>query len=146
MTLMERIWSRVKRGAADECWLWTGATNDKGYGFAWMDGRSVRVHRVVFEQENGPIPLGFEPLHSCDNPPCCNPGHLVLGTHAQNVADMATKLRSTHGERNPSSRFKESDIRMIRSGGDARDLARIYGTTPTYIRQIQRKIVWKHVT
>ena len=56
----------------------------------------LQVHRVAWECHHAqPIPEGFILLHSCDNPRCCNPNHLVLGTHKDNTHDMMSKGRAS---------------------------------------------------
>jgi hypothetical protein len=77
--------------------------------------RIVLVHRVAWELTNGPIPLGQCVLHRCDNPPCCNPKHLFLGTQDDNMADMASKGR---GVGRPKISDTEADeIRSLRQNG-----------------------------
>lgn len=97
--LEERFWSKVdKSGGPAACWPWTASVDPKGYGqFAYADGtrRSGRAHRVAWILANGPISAGMSVCHSCDNPPCCNPAHLWLGTNADNVADRVRKGRSS---------------------------------------------------
>lgn len=100
-SLAERFWARVDRRGADECWPWTGARVDgrkpyaKRYGVlrrGATDGcRRVTAHRLAYELLVGPIPAGLHVLHTCDNPPCCNPAHLWIGTHADNMADRKAK-------------------------------------------------------
>lgn len=94
--LAERFEERVDRsGGPDACHPWTG-TLSGGYGRIGEGGRGCRIlytHRVAWELANGPIPDGLDVLHACDNPPCCNVRHLSLGTHADNMADMAAKGR-----------------------------------------------------
>ena len=96
-TLAERIWRRIDRsGGPDACWPWIGPRDAKGYGRL----SCLRVHREVWKLVNGPIPPGMHVLHNCpggDNPPCCNPHHLWLGTTQQNSADMVAKERQARG-------------------------------------------------
>ena len=91
-TPAEILIDRVDRSSTpDQCWPWTGPTLRDGYGQFNVGGTSYRAHRVAWELTNGPIPDGLEVLHACDNPPCCNPAHLSVGTHAENVADAKRK-------------------------------------------------------
>jgi hypothetical protein len=75
------------------CWVWSGATNRKGYGVYIFRGKYVGAHRVAWTLFRGPIPDGLFVLHRCDNPPCLNPDHLFLGTHNDNMIDMVLKGR-----------------------------------------------------
>lgn len=93
----ELLWRQVERGDEGECWEWQGSTNEHGYGRVKVGGRPGPVqlaHRVAWELINGAIPDGLCILHACDNPPCCNPSHLFLGTKADNTADMIAKGRA----------------------------------------------------
>lgn len=83
------------------CRLWDrGHATNNGYGRVNLrrpEGgfRGVLMHRLVWEQANGPIPAGLCVMHSCDTPLCVELAHLSLGTHADNMADMARKGRSS---------------------------------------------------
>jgi hypothetical protein len=79
------------------CWLWTGSVNADGYAQVRRDGRTWPVHRLVWEEANGPIPDGKYVCHVCDTPPCCNPDHLFLGSQQANVTDMIEKGRFKGG-------------------------------------------------
>lgn len=79
------------------CLEWTGGRGPRGYGKIMVAGEHLRTHRVAWELANGPIPDGLWVLHRCDNPPCCDVGHLWLGTHVDNQADKAAKGRSSNG-------------------------------------------------
>ncbi len=91
--MTEKFWSRVdKSGGANACWPWTGSRLPTGYGQVYQaGGQRLLAHRTAWELENGPIPDGMRVLHHCDNPPCCNPGHLFLGTDADNMNDRDQK-------------------------------------------------------
>lgn len=83
-------WDETNRG----CWEWRGRRNDLGYAVMKSRGKQVRVHRVMWEMHNGPIPDGLVVRHKCDNPPCVNPNHLEIGSHLDNMEDMKTRGRS----------------------------------------------------
>lgn len=103
-TEISRFWSRVDRRGPDECWQWTGATDSHGYGQLTIHNRHVGAHRLAYTFTVGSIPAGLCICHTCDNPPCCNPAHLFIGTMSDNLRDCAQKGRNgaqSHPERRP---------------------------------------------
>ena len=112
----ERFWARVRKG--DGCWEWAASRNACGYGTVnvRMGEQAVRLaHRLAWVLVNGPIPDGLHVLHRCDNPPCCNPAHLFLGTHADNMRDAAEKGRTTilYGANNPQHKLSAETAALI---------------------------------
>jgi hypothetical protein len=94
---IELFWEQVDTSAGpDGCWEWQGARNKKGYGHFSLDGDNA-AYRIAYRLVKGEITPGMRILHSCDNPPCCNPCHLSQGTHLDNMHDKIAKGRQWRG-------------------------------------------------
>ena len=93
-TLIERLLEKVVVNDVTDCWEFIGGKNNLGYGMV-RDGKKMRTaHRVSYEEHNNTkIPKHLVTMHSCDNPCCCNPQHLSLGTRSDNTKDMISKGR-----------------------------------------------------
>lgn len=87
----------VRKGKPDECWVFTGQTNRERYGMYSYRSQNHMAHRFAYEKEIGPIAEGLFVLHTCDNPPCCNPAHLMPGTPLDNVQECIERGRHTVG-------------------------------------------------
>ncbi len=93
--IADRLAERLEQ-ADGGCLVWTGNRDAKGYGRlrrSGANGEYVGAHRAAWEVANGRIPSGMYVCHRCDNPPCCNPAHLFLGTPLDNVRDCVEKGR-----------------------------------------------------
>jgi hypothetical protein len=148
-SIAERFLKFYKPGPPDKCWQWTGTIHHRGYGVIGDNkNRQYLAHRLAYEHANGPIPEGLYVCHTCDNPPCCNPAHLFVGTDADNQADKARKGRSTHGAKSRSAKLTESDVRIIRSlypGMSQQAIADRFHVNQTIVSDIVRRVTWKRL-
>lgn len=94
-----RFWSKIHRSTNIECWEWTAYRTPDGYGRIKVSGRMLLAHRVAWMFEFGPIPEGLCVCHRCDNPKCCNPHRLFLGTQLDNMRDATRKGRTLPNRR-----------------------------------------------
>ena len=96
----ERFWSKVTKRGKDECWLWTGSTNLKGYGVFRYKQRNYMAHRLTYELLVGSIPEALTLDHLCRNHPCTNPDHLEPISNKDNIlrgmGRAALNARKTH--------------------------------------------------
>lgn len=81
--LPERFWVKVDKSG--DCWLWTGATNQSGYGRIGWEGKVAYAHRLVYMDEYGDIPKGLEIDHLCRVRGCVRVGHMELVTRRENL-------------------------------------------------------------
>ncbi len=155
-SLEQRFWSKVdKSGGLDACWLWTAASQVKGYGRFYMTARRLEgAHRVAFMLSGRDLVPGMDVCHACDNPPCVNPKHLFLGTRSENMldAEMKSRLPTTKnfkGEQHPKAVLTVATVREIRAtpkNVTSRALAAIYGVSRSTVQQVRRFESWRHVS
>lgn len=144
--LAEKFWEKVNISGPNDCWNWFAkAKTDFGYG-RMTHGRGVHLksHRISWFLTNGEIPAGMCVCHKCDNPACCNPNHLFLGTKKDNSQDMKAKNRMVlppvkAGEKHHNSKIPSSDLPYVRSGVlTRRQFAKKYGVSYQTIYRIQK--------
>jgi hypothetical protein len=148
-----RFWNKVDTSGAGECWPWLGAKKPGGYGNVRIDGTYLVAHRVAFEiATNIKIPQGLVAMHLCDNPSCCNPAHLVLGTQKANVGDMLLKCREyragiARGVRNGNAKLTEAEASEIRGlckeGLSQSHVGKQFGVSQTTISNIINNKTWR---
>ncbi|MEL6237055.1 MAG: HNH endonuclease, partial [Pseudomonadota bacterium] len=125
-----------------------------GYGGILIDKRNKPAHRVAYELYVGPIPEGMHVCHTCDVRACVNPSHLFLGTHAENMHDMAKKGRrkgicGQRGEQHGSCRLNAEQVLAIREaakrGVRQGDIAVHFGISQPTVSDIVRGKRWRHL-
>lgn len=125
------------------CWEWTGRRHSHGYGL--LDG--VYAHRIAFELHYGRA-LGRDThvCHTCDNPPCVNPTHLFVGTHADNMTDMAKKLRVRTAKLTPDAiRYIRENYKCHHRTFGAIPLGKRFGVNRQAIERVAHGRGWSHV-
>ena len=107
--------THIETKGANECWPATGGGyNKKGWHVSFKaSGTRHMAHRAAWIAENGPIPGKLFVLHRCDNPKCCNPRHLFLGTQADNARDMWAKGRGNAVGVLPGTKTGPSPFRRL---------------------------------
>ena len=135
-----RFWRKVLRLGPDECWPWQAGADPRGYGRFFHDGRLDWAHRVAYETLWGAgSAQGWQIRHRCDNPPCCNPRHLLRGTHADNMNDAKVRRKSARGERHGSSKLTDAQVLMIRASElPPSTLAKMFKVTTVTIWRIRK--------
>ena len=147
------LWSKVDKKSDNECWNWLGFKNKLGYGRTWINDKGYYAHRVIYNLAypnvitlNAPKSnddIGFL-LHTCDNPSCCNPKHLFVGTHLDNMRDKVAKGRSPNfsGDKGPRCKLSMSQAKEIRelrkSGISAKELAIKFNISLASIKTLLR--------
>lgn len=139
-----RFMEKAGRSESDDsCWEWTASLTHDGYGRFTYLAKQALAHRFSYWLFVGDISKEIKVCHTCDNPKCCNPKHLFLGTNADNLRDMAEKGRSTHGEKNPNRKLASSQIMEILNDDRKHGkIAEQYGVTRSQISGIKRGTSW----
>lgn len=139
-----RFWSNIDKKDGQECWLWTSTKDKDGYGkfkIRVKDKRfSYMAHRICYYLTNNFIVHNLIVRHTCDNPSCCNPSHLILGTYKDNSDDRRKRNRTFK---------KHSDeivikIHQLRSQGlTHQEIANKLNLQKDYVSTVVRKKIRK---
>lgn len=135
---------------AGGCALARGCSaNNWGYPQKRVGGRVLALHALVYEALRGPVPAGLVVRHTCDVPHCVSPHHLVVGTHADNVADRVARGRSARGEGHGRAKLDAEKVAAMRAVPETRAsntyFARLYGVDPAAVRRARRGETWTHL-
>jgi len=150
LTIQEKI--AVKTVKVGDCLIWTGDKDPCGYGRIRYKSKKVYpAHRLVYELENGEIPLGLVIRHTCDNPSCVEPKHLIIGTQKDNVQDSVLRGRAVRAKGEEHGRAKLTlqqvdEIRKRYKYGTTRSgafaLSKEFGVTSGTIWAIAHNKLW----
>lgn len=129
------------------CWEWKRSRNNMGYGRVSIGRNMYLAHRVSYSVFVGEIPDGFVVRHRCDNPSCCNPDHLEVGTMRDNQQDCLRRgRRSDLGSGSPNAKLTEEQLEeILKDTRSQQKIADSYGVSQTLISLIKRGKVWQHV-
>lgn len=156
-SLAERFERHVERDPNSGCWLWAGTVSGggpTGYGTITFDKTIYKAHRLSVILSGREIPAGKFVCHACDTPLCVNPAHLWIGSHADNMADMAAKGRHVVGRRPRGTEVKNAklnrvavlDIRSrLAAGCSKAEISRAYGVTRHTVILVAAGKTWSHV-
>ena len=141
------IIAAIKNHDSDDCLLWPFAKDKDGYGKLCLKGKDCRAHRVAFFVTYGHWPSN-QTRHTCDNPPCFNPRHLLEGSNKDNSNDAVERNRLARGEAIDSSKLTDEIVREIRADYPfykQAELARRYSVSRHCIWSIVHRKTWRHV-
>ena len=149
------FWRNVDiRSSQESCWEWKRCRQAKGYGllrFEPMGELSMqKAHRVAYHLTFGPIQKGKHVLHKCDNPPCCNPYHLYIGTNHDNAQDRKVRGRQQRGKDVYTAKLTKEQVRAIREEyiscqTSCEKLAKRYPVNPSSIWLVLTYQSWPNV-
>lgn len=146
-----RFWSKILIKGTNECWPWMAYRTKFGYGRVGWRGRLELAHRVAYSISHDSWPGEVCVLHSCDNPSCCNPAHLSLGTVADNNRDKDSKGRgrSVKGEQHGQAKFTDADVLSVRrarlSGIGLRKISKQLGLPMGFVGRVLYLGKWAHI-
>jgi hypothetical protein len=144
----ERFWSKVDVSNPDGCWPWTDSLTPDGYGRFSVGSKETQTklaaHRVAKTLSMGEdIPDGKIVMHMCDNPPCCNPDHLGVATHQENMDDMVSKKRSVRSFGRAKLDWETVDCILTYQQVTGVQWAEMLGVSKGTISEIRNRKIWR---
>ena len=144
-----RFWSHVDVRMPNECWPWKSRTNRGGYGEFKFAKQNRLSHRIAYAITHPAWDRLSLVRHTCDNPPCCNPLHLIAGSYADNAGDRDAGGRGALGERDGNARVTSVDVlawaERRASGECLADIAADYGVSRATVGHALNGRTWCHL-
>ena len=144
----QRLLSRIeKQDQPDGCWIWRGSTKKRGYGQINVAGCQLGTHRVAHELWVGRIPEGLSVMHTCNNPRCCNPAHLCVGTNKQNVQYSGACGRPAKTNAAKLRPCDAAEIKWLALNTDKTQAAigKLYAVDARTVSDIKKGDTWAHI-
>jgi hypothetical protein len=158
ITEVMRFWALTDRRGPDDCWPWLGYCRERTDTYGSVIDRRGRVMlrgqvyyacRVAYLYEHRVDPGHYEVCHTCHNPVCVNPRHLVLGTHSDNMQHKYEAGRHPYGDRHSRTLLTDADVleirRRYRSGETQHSIARSFQISRSAIQHIVDRRTWQHL-
>lgn len=143
--LKERILKKIKIND-NGCWEWLSCSRN-GYGVIRAKRRTYLVHRLTYELWKNIDPQTYFVCHKCDNPICCNPDHMFLGSQVENIGDAKNKKRMKQGENHYNRKLNEKQVleikKLLKYGLSFRKIGKLYGVSYSCIGSISLGKSWK---
>lgn len=151
------FWRKVEWGSESQCWNWKAFRDRDGYGFFKVQikgkGRNARAHRVAYLLFGGTLDPGMLLLHTCDNPSCVNPKHLVPGSNTDNMRQRSARnrMKPQHGEANPANKLTDDLVRQILAvlakpdPPSQKEIGRQFGVSQMTISLLSQGKIWLHI-
>jgi hypothetical protein len=149
------FWPKVAYGPESQCWEWKASKDLDGYGFfkVRVDGklRMMRAHRVSYLLSGGELSPDQLLLHTCDNPSCVNPRHLMPGSQKENIRQKVDRgrMQDQRGERNPANRMTDDVARRILgiygkpNPPTQAQIAKLFGVSQMTVSLLGK--IWPHI-
>lgn len=148
---VENFWAGVDKRGDNECWEWNRKRSPKGYGELDYHKKCWRAHRLAYALTYGEFDPKLYVCHRCDNPPCCNPKHLYLGTCRDNLIERNMKGRNVNqkGEAHSQAKYTEATVLKVRAdyakGVTLAKISELHNVKMRSVSDIVYRRRWLHI-
>lgn len=148
--MVHKSFAQLRDQFPDQCVIGNGTADKDGYvriGIGTKsDVKRYGAHRLAYRLFIGDVKGCQVVMHTCDNPSCINPKHLRLGSHDDNMRDMAAKKRKEWGAEHYNAKLTEEQVRSIRADKRLhKEIAADYGISRATVTNIRARRIWQHL-